>query len=63
MADINNVFISGRIGADPHMKYFESGAVTCDISVGVNRWSKKKEAEETTWVGCKVWGRLHIENG
>lgn len=57
MSDINNIFISGRIGTDPKIKYFESGAVTCELSVGVGRWNKKKEAEDTTWINCKVWGK------
>lgn len=57
MSDINHVFISGRIGADPKIKYFDSGSVICEISVGVNRWNKKKDAEDTTWLNCKIWGK------
>ncbi len=57
MSDINNVCISGRIGTDPHLKYFESGAVTCELSLGVSRWNKKKEAEEVTWINCRIWGK------
>lgn len=44
MSDINNIFISGRIGTDPKLNYFESGAVTCELSVGVGRWNKKKRS-------------------
>lgn len=50
MSDINNVFLTGRIGADPNMKYFESGSVKTSISVGVNRWNKKKGSRRSNMV-------------
>jgi single-strand DNA-binding protein len=57
MSDINTVAVSGRIGTDPKLKYFESGAIKCDISIGVNRWSTKDKKELTTWLNCQIWGK------
>lgn len=56
MSDINNVFISGRLGADPVMRYFETGSKIVTISIGVNKWNKKAEKEVVTWHNCKAWG-------
>lgn len=56
MSDINNVFLSGRLGKDPEMKYFETGAKRVIISIGTNRWSKKQEKEIVSWFTCVAWG-------
>lgn len=58
MSDINTVCISGRLGTDPEMKYFESGNVSCEISVAVNKYSSKKKVEEPTWHICRAWGKF-----
>ena len=42
MGDINTVCISGRLGDDPEVKYFESGSIKVSFSIGVNRYSSKK---------------------
>ena len=57
MSDINNVFLTGRMGTEPEMKYFESGKVKTNISIGVNKWNCKKESEEVTWFDCVAWGK------
>ena len=56
MADINNITISGRIGTKPDIKYFETGAVKCKLSIGVNRWNKAQKKEEVTWFNAIAWG-------
>lgn len=56
MADINTVTLSGRLGNAPDMTYFESGAKTVTISIGVNKWSKKQEKEVVTWHTARAWG-------
>lgn len=56
MSDINQIFLSGRLGQDPEMKYFESGAKNVKFSIGVNRWNKKQEQEIVTWFNCIAWG-------
>ena len=57
MGDINIVCISGRLGEDPKLKYFESGAVKVDISIGVNKYNAKKQAEEVTWYKAVAWSK------
>lgn len=57
MSDINKICLSGRLGENPKIKYFESGAVKVDLSIGVNHYNAKKEAEEVTWHKAVVWGR------
>lgn len=56
MSDINTITLSGRLGGDPEFKYFESGAKTVTISIGVNKWSKKQNQEVVTWHTAKAWG-------
>lgn len=56
MSDINQVFLSGRLGQDPKMKYFGSLAKNVNISIGVNRWSQKEEKENIAWFNCVAWG-------
>ena len=58
MSDINVINISGRIGAEPSVKNFESGAVTCEISVAVNKYIHKSQQEKTTWHSCRSWGKI-----
>ena len=57
MSDINTICISGRLGEDPKVKYFESGSVKVDLSIGVNRYNAKKQAEEVTWHKAIAWGK------
>lgn len=57
MSDINTICISGRLGEDPKVKYFESGSVKVDLSIGVNRYNAKKQAEEVTWHKAVAWGK------
>lgn len=57
MSDINTICISGRLGEDPKVKYFESGSVKVDLSIGVNRYNAKKKDEEVTWHKAVVWGK------
>lgn len=46
MSDINTICISGRLGEDPKVKYFESGSVKVDLSIGVNRYNAKKRTKK-----------------
>ena len=57
MSDINNVVISGRLGNDPIVRYYETGSVSSEISVGVNRYSTKEQQEKVTWHICRAWGK------
>jgi single-strand DNA-binding protein len=52
--EVNQVTIVGRVGQDPELRYFESGASMASFSVAVNRPTKNKE---TDWFDVKLWGR------
>jgi len=51
---LNAVYLVGRVGRDPEVKYFESGSVKCRFSLAVNRPTKNKE---TDWFELEVWGK------
>ena len=57
MADINVCNITGRLGQDPEIKYFESGKVTASFSVAVNAYDFTNKKDITTWIPCKVWSK------
>lgn len=57
MSDINKIFLTGRAGADPEMKYFESGAVSTNISVAVEEYKGKDTTPITHWVRLKAWSK------
>lgn len=57
MSDINTICISGRLGEDPTVNYFESGSIKTTLSIGVNRYNAKKKAEEVTWHKAVAWGK------
>ncbi|MFM6395356.1 MAG: single-stranded DNA-binding protein, partial [Planktothrix sp.] len=44
---INCVILTGRVGQDPEIKYFESGKTICYLSLAV---SKRKRDEKPDWV-------------
>jgi len=51
---LNSVTLVGRVGADPDMKYFESGSVVCNLTLAVNRRGKD---DATDWFNLKIWGK------
>lgn len=62
MANLNKVFLIGRLTRDPEYKEFEgSGTKVCDLGLATSRnWRDKQSGEkkeETTFVDIKVWGR------
>lgn len=52
---LNVVNLVGRAGADPEIKYFESGSVLCEIPMAVNRRSSKDDQPD--WFNLKMWGK------
>lgn len=50
--DVNVVVISGRLGADPKMRYTQEGTAVTNFSmaVGLGR-------EKTLWMPVTVWGK------
>lgn len=57
MSDINSVFITGNLGQDPEIKYFESGKVVSNFNVAVNEYQGKDKDEKTNWISCRAWGK------
>lgn len=52
---INVVTLVGRVGADPDVKYFESGSVKCRLSLAVNRPTRK--TDQPDWFNLELWGK------
>ena len=46
MSDINTICISGRLGEDPAVKYFETGSIKTTLSIGVNRYNAKNRLQK-----------------
>lgn len=52
---LNVVHLVGRAGADPQVKYFDSGKVLCELSLAVSRRSGKTDAPD--WFKLKIWNK------
>lgn len=52
---INVVTLTGRVGGDPDVKYFESGSIVCNLSLAVDR--RQKNENITDWFALKLWGK------
>ncbi len=59
MASLNKVFILGRLGADPELRYTPGGQAVANLNVATNSWSGKGEQREerTEWHRVVVWGK------
>jgi single-strand DNA-binding protein len=53
---MNVVFVVGRVGQDPEIKYFESGSVKASFSLAVDRTLAKTD-RVTDWFRVEVWGK------
>jgi single-strand DNA-binding protein len=51
---MNHVYIVGRIGRDPELRFATSGNAVANFSVAVTR--KPNGQEETTWFDCVAFG-------
>ena len=52
---LNIVTLVGRAGRDPEVKYFESGSVKCNLTLAVNRRTRK--SDEPDWFNLEIWGK------
>lgn len=60
MRGVNKVILIGNLGADPEVKYSQSGAAHCSLSVATTRSWKDRDGqkqEETEWHRCKAFGQ------
>ena len=58
MANLNRVFLIGRLTRDPELRYVPSGAAVANLGIAVNRVYTTKEGEkreETCFVTVVVW--------
>lgn len=60
MADLNKVFLMGRLTADPELRYTPSGSAVTDLRLATSRsWTGKdgERREETLFIDVTVWDR------
>lgn len=61
MASLNKVMLIGNLGADPEMRFVQSGSAVANFNLAVNRKYKDREGEDredTEWVRIVAWARL-----
>jgi single-strand DNA-binding protein len=55
---LNSVVLVGRAGADPEIKYFESGRAKTTFNLAVDKPVKRTEGVDTTdWFRIELWGK------
>jgi single-strand DNA-binding protein len=60
MADLNKVFLIGRLVQDPELRYTPNGAAVSDLRVVTSRtWTSKdgEKREDTLFIDVTVWNR------
>ena len=53
--NLNQINLVGRLGSDPDIRYFESGAVVTNLSLAVSRNTKDKQVD---WFKVEAWGKV-----
>jgi single-strand DNA-binding protein len=56
---VNKVILIGNLGADPEVKYTQSGTAIASLSVATSRKWKDRDGnlqDETEWHRVQVWG-------
>ncbi len=61
MANLNKVYLMGRLTRDPELRYTPKGTAVADLGMAINRYRSGGEGgertEETTFVDVTMWGR------
>lgn len=53
---LNVVIVTGRLGADPELRYTPQGTAVCTFSLAVDRsFTNAKGERETDWLDVVVW--------
>ncbi len=52
---LNVVNLVGRAGANPEVKYFDSGSVLCKLPLAVNR--RSRNSDQPDWFNLEIWGK------
>lgn len=58
---INKVILIGNLGADPELRYTQSGTAVASFRVATTeRWKGQdgQMQEQTEWHSCNAWGKL-----
>ena len=55
MADMNKVFLTGRIGNEPKLEYTTNGKNVIKFSIAVS-----VTENNTMWVNCEIWNKEKI---
>ncbi len=61
MAGINKVILIGRLGADPEIRYTNSGTAVAKFNIATTEnWTNKngERGERTEWHRIVAWGKL-----
>lgn len=61
MANLNKVFLIGRLTRDPQLRYTPSGTPVADLGMAVNRFRKGQDGqsqEETAFVDVTLWSKM-----
>jgi len=61
MASVNKVILVGNLGADPEVRYTNTGAAVANFRIATNeRWNDKNGAvqERTEWHNIVAWSKL-----
>ncbi len=61
MRDLNKVQVTGRLGADPEVRYTDAGTALCTFRLASNqRWraATGETVDETEWFRVVAWSRL-----
>ena len=61
MAGINKAILIGHLGADPEVRYTQSGQCVCNFNIATSeRWKDKEgnQQDRTEWHRIVVWGKL-----
>lgn len=61
MANLNKVYLMGRLTRDPDLRYTPKGTAVADIAMAINRYRSGGDGgdrtEETTFVDVTLWGK------
>lgn len=60
MASVNKVILLGNLGADPEVRYTQTGTAVCSLRMATNEvWNDRdgNRQERTEWHRITVWGK------
>lgn len=52
---LNVVHLIGRAGANPEVRYFDSGSIRCTLPLAVDR--RSRNSDQPDWFNLEMWGK------